>query len=102
MILVEGWVRLAPGAIDQFLPAARAMISASRAEPGCLDYAYARDLLEPDTLRIAELWKDEAALAEHFRTPHMATFQAALATLAIEAASVQVYAGERQRALIER
>ena len=102
MIIVEGWVRLAPGVAEPFMPAAEAMIRASRQEAGCLAYSYARDVLEPDTLRIAERWADDAALAAHFQTAHMAAFNAVLASLGIVAASVHVYAGEHQRALIER
>jgi quinol monooxygenase YgiN len=95
-------VRLSPGAIAEFLPAAQAMIAASRAEPGCLEYAYSRDLLEPDTLRIVERFKDEAALSVHFQTPHMEAFQQKLAALPMQAASVQIYAGAHKRAMIER
>jgi|CXWL01.1.fsa_nt_gi quinol monooxygenase YgiN len=102
MIIVEGWVRLAPGALEQFLPAATAMIAASRAEPGCLDYAYGRDLLDPDIVRIAERWTDEAAMAAHFETPHLIAFRQTLAALDIKAGAVHVYTGEHQRALIER
>jgi quinol monooxygenase YgiN len=32
------------------------------------------DLLEPDLMRVRELWKDEQALKDHFATPHMAAF----------------------------
>lgn len=78
------------------------MIAASRAEAGCLDYAYARDLIDPDILRIAERWRDEAAMEAHFATPHLIAFRQALAALDIKAGAVHVYAGEHQRALIER
>ncbi len=102
MIIVEGWVRLAPEAFAGFMPAAEAMIRASRAEAGCLDYAYARDLLDPDIVRIAERWQDDAAMAAHFETPHLIAFRQTLATLDIKAGAVHVYAGEHKRALIER
>lgn len=102
MIIVEGWVRLPPGAIERFLPAAEAHIRASRQEPGCLDYAYARDLLDPDVLRITEHWADDAALQSHFQTPHTAAFNQALASLAMQAASVHIFSGQHVRALIER
>jgi quinol monooxygenase YgiN len=102
MIMVEGWVQLAPGEVERFLPAADAMIQTSRQEDGCLAYAYARDLLAPDTLRISEHWRDEAALNAHFQTPHMAAFNQALARLNILAASVQVYDCEHRRTMIER
>lgn len=102
MVIVEGWVRTAPGDVDRLLPTAQAMISASRAESGCIEYAYARDLLDPDTLRISERWADEAALMAHFQAPHMATFNQAMASLTMLSASVHMYVGEHKRALIER
>jgi quinol monooxygenase YgiN len=102
VIIVEGWVRAAPAAIDQVLPAIKTVIEASRAEPGCHEYAIARDLLDPGLLRLAERWRDEAALTAHFQTPHVAAFSAVLASVQMEAASVQMYAGEHVRALIQR
>ena len=37
-------------------------------------YDYAVDMLEPDLMRVRELWRDEQALKDHFATPHMAAF----------------------------
>ena len=45
---------------------------------GCIGYSYATDVLDPTKLIIVEKWVDDAALAFHFQTPHMAAFQAAL------------------------
>lgn len=102
MIIVEGWVRLPPGAIEQFMSAAAAQIRATRQEPGCLEYAYARDLIEPNTLRIVERWQDEAALQAHFQAAHTAAFNSVLAGSAMEAASLHAYDGAHKRALIEK
>ncbi|MFX9042805.1 putative quinol monooxygenase, partial [Acinetobacter baumannii] len=62
MVVVEGWVRLAPEDIARFTPAAVEMMRASRAEPGCIDYAFAVEVGQPGLLRIIEKWKDQAAL----------------------------------------
>jgi len=35
-------------------------------------------LIDPGVLRITERWRDMAALAAHFATPHMAAFGAAM------------------------
>lgn len=71
MILVAGTFRLP---VD-ILPAAREamarVIAASRAEPGCLAYAYAEDVIEPGLFRVSEAWTSREALAAHFETPHM-------------------------------
>ncbi len=78
MIIVLATAHIHPDDIAMIEPAGRAMVSASNAEAGCLGYSYAWDISEAHTLRVAEKWKDEAALKFHFSTPHMAAFLAAL------------------------
>lgn len=79
MVIVMGTVRVDPDAVERLRPAMEAMMAASRAEDGCLTYAYALDLLEPGLVRVSERWTDRAALEAHFKTAHMATWRAALA-----------------------
>ena len=74
MLIVLAEARFDPAQTETVRTAARPMIEASRAEPGCVGYDYAFDLLEPDLMRVRELWKDEQALKDHFATPHMAAF----------------------------
>jgi quinol monooxygenase YgiN len=100
MIMIEGWVRLGAGDIDRLRPAAVAMISATREEDGCLEYAFAQDLADSNLFRIVERWRDEAALAAHFQTPHMASFQQALGAATNQGGSVKVYKAEVERSLI--
>ena len=101
MIIVEGWVRMDSKDIDALRGAATEMMRATReAEPGCLEYAYALDLAEPGLLRVIERWADEAALAAHFATPHMATFNQSLAGATILGASVKVYAANEVRTIM--
>ena len=53
-----------------------AMLKASRAEDGCLEYAYAEDVLEPGLIRVFEVWRDRAALDAHFATAHITEWRA--------------------------
>lgn len=101
MIMVEGWVRLAPGEITRLRDAAIIMRQATLQEPGCLAYAFSVDIEDAQCLRISERWQDQAALEAHFATPHMAQFNAALAGAGIEGASIHVYAGEYVRAILQ-
>lgn len=55
------------------------MQQASRAEPGCRDYAFCVEIDDPNKLRVNECWENEAALKSHFETPHMAAFNEAVA-----------------------
>ena len=100
MVIVDGWVTFAPNALAAFRGAAAKMIAASRAEPGCLDYTYATDFLDPGCVRITEHWVDEAALTSHFAEPHMAGFQAALANAKRMGGDVRIYGANEVRRLI--
>jgi len=76
MLVVLAEARFDPKDTEQVRAVARPMIEASRAEPGCGGYDYAFDLLEPDLMRVRELWRDEQALKDHFAMPHMADYRA--------------------------
>lgn len=51
------------------------MIAATRAEAGCIEYAFAEDVVESGLFRIFERWESRDALAAHFETPHMQAWQ---------------------------
>ncbi len=94
-ILVIGTVRLPPEKLGEARAAMTAMMTASRAEDGCLEYAYAQDLLDPGLIRVTEAWRDREALAAHFRTPHLAAWRALFPDLQITDRDLALYeAGE--------
>lgn len=97
MILILGTIRLPPENIAQAKEAMRAMVEATRAEDGCLEYAYAEDLLEPGLVRISEAWRDQAALTAHFNAPHIAAWRAAWPALAITDRRLFAYEAEEPR-----
>ena len=101
MIIVQGWVRLASEDIERLRIAASDMMRITReSEPGCIDYAFAQDLAEPERLHVVERWADEAALNAHFATPHMATFNQALASARVLGADIKVYAADEVRTIM--
>ena len=79
MIQINGTIRLAEGIDSSTLDAIITMVRASRAEDGCLDYTFARDLVDPNTLVLFERWRDKAALDAHGKSAHMAAFQEVMA-----------------------
>ena len=83
MLIILGTVRLPPERVEAAREAMGRMVENSRAEDGCLAYAYAEDLLEPGLVHVVERWRDEDALQAHFRTPHMAEWRAALPALQV-------------------
>ncbi|HEY8003001.1 MAG TPA: putative quinol monooxygenase [Phenylobacterium sp.] len=76
-LIIAGTVRVPPGNLAGLKPHMEAMLSASRAEDGCITYSYAEDVAEPGLVRVFEAWRDQAALDAHFRTEHMAAWRAA-------------------------
>ncbi|WP_018264511.1 putative quinol monooxygenase [Methylosinus sp. LW4] len=70
-ILIVGTIRIPPGSLERARPAMATMIHASRAEPGCLAYSYAEDVLEPGLVRVTEIWENRTALAAHFASDHL-------------------------------
>lgn len=81
MLIVLAKAQLGEGAMEPAMAAIAEMVAASNAEEGCIAYAFTQDLLQPGVIHIVEKWQDEAALAAHFATPHMAAFGAAIAGL---------------------
>ena len=79
MIQVNGTIKLERTIDAATQKAIVEMVRASRDEDGCLDYAFARDLADPDTLVLFERWRDAAALEAHGKTAHMAEFQKVMA-----------------------
>jgi quinol monooxygenase YgiN len=101
MIIIQGWIRLAEGEIERLRPAAEAMIRTTRSsEPGCFEYNFAVDLVEPNLLRIGERWADQAALDAHFASAHMKEFQKAIAAAKIVGLSAMSYNGSDERKLL--
>ncbi|MEL6724273.1 MAG: putative quinol monooxygenase [Pseudomonadota bacterium] len=94
MIIVEGSARIPEGAWGKAEAAMKEMIVASRFEDGCIEYAYSRDLIDANLLRIIERWKDKAALVSHFAEPHMAVFRQALAEIGPQDLKVRMYEAE--------
>lgn len=91
MLIVLGTLKLGDGALDAAQDAFAAMLNATRAEEGCIDYAFSIDVLDQSVLRITEKWVDDAALAAHSQTPHMAAFMQALSGLDVTMTQLAKY-----------
>ena len=95
MILVIGHLRLPPEKMVDVRQAAGAMLAATRQEPGCVLYAFAEDLLEPELIRIVERWASWDTLKAHGGAPHTADWRAALkATGVVDREIIAYEAGE--------
>ncbi|HLH46763.1 MAG TPA: putative quinol monooxygenase [Acidimicrobiales bacterium] len=65
MVIVAGYIDMAPEERDAFLEGRREAVLATREEPGCLEYAFSADLLEAGRVRIFECWASLEALEAH-------------------------------------
>ena len=99
MVIVMGTVKLAADKLESAKPAMRRMVAASRAEPGCIAYAYAQDLLDPATMHVAEQWRNRAALTEHFATPHMAEWRGVMGELGLTGRDLKVFEADEGAAI---
>lgn len=76
MIHVTAKLKVNEGKADEFVAAAKKMIAAVKAnEAGrTLTYDLLRSTTDPNQFMFLESYADEAARADHGRTPHMAEF----------------------------
>jgi quinol monooxygenase YgiN len=98
-LAIAGTIRVPPERLDAFRPHMLAMLEASRAEDGCLEYAYAQDVAEPGLIRVFEVWRDQAALDAHFQTAHLAAWRAAWPEFGVSDRRLIAYEVASQRAV---
>ena len=91
MIQINGTIRLGRSIDAATRKAIVEMVRASRAEDGCIDYAFASDLADPDTLILFERWRDQAALDAHGKSDHMAAFQEFMGANPPETSDLRIY-----------
>lgn len=75
------------------------MMNETVKEPGCLHYAYSRDLSTPSRFQLSELWTDGEALDAHFRTEHMANYRAGMKDVHVQKRTVTRYDAANAKAL---
>ena len=91
MLVIAGRIRLDPARREAALEAARQVMQETRKETGCISYTFSADLLEEGLFHLFEEWQDAQALDAHFKTPHMAAFQGAMAGFGIREMRIQRY-----------
>lgn len=96
MLIVIARAEFDPAQLAELEPALDAMMRATWEESGCLGYSMAIESRHGGVCTIVERWADEAALKQHFETPHMAAFNAAIEG-AVQSVDARVYdvRGER-------
>ena len=65
MVIVGGSFELEPSDRDEFLASRVDVMRASRAEPGCIEYTFSADPLDPRRVVLFERWESQDALDAH-------------------------------------
>lgn len=91
MIIVLATVESTAEDISTLRDAIVAMEKATATEAGSISYTFTTEIGNPDTIRVIEQWESMDALAAHFGTPHMATFNETMASYPPKSISAKVY-----------
>lgn len=83
MLVIIGTIRAPVDALERLRAPMAEVVAASRAEDGCIEYAYGEDMLDPGLIRVIEVWRDQAALDRHFKQPHMDPWRKVRAELGV-------------------
>jgi quinol monooxygenase YgiN len=65
VVIVGGSFEVDPGQRDAFLTERHEVMRTSRAEPGCLEYTFSADPLDPGRVVLFERWESQRALDDH-------------------------------------
>lgn len=97
MLLIVGTVRVPQGSLPKARMAMEKMITASRAEAGCIEYSYSEDILEAGLIHVKESWHDRMALDLHFASDHIVVWRSTWKSLGITDRNLVLYeVGEPQ------
>jgi quinol monooxygenase YgiN len=95
MIVVVGRVISDGEKREELIRVGHTMAAASRREAGCISYRLYEDTEVEDEFLFVEEWEDDAALKEHFTTPHTRDFMRAIQPTLVSPADVKFHTIER-------
>lgn len=98
-VILMGEFRLPAENLEAARPAIDKVVSLTRAEEGCLHYAYAADLFDPCLIRISEKWSGPEALAAHMEAAHMDEWKQAREKLGMTGRTVTMYEVASEKAV---
>ena len=99
MIIVAVEVKVQAGAAERAKEAIAKMETATRAEEGCITYAFSLDLSDATTIRVIERWRSLDDIKAHMASPHMAEFNRAMAAIQPTGLDVKAYEVAKEVAL---
>jgi quinol monooxygenase YgiN len=79
MIVVSLALRVPRPEFEAFRPVIEELVKRSREELGVVAYSFAIDIVDPELIRIFEVYRDQAALDSHMATAHFQAWRPASA-----------------------
>ncbi|HEY2049001.1 MAG TPA: putative quinol monooxygenase [Caulobacteraceae bacterium] len=64
-IVVAGYIRVAPADRDNFIKVLQRHVPQVLEKDGCIAYSFSADFLDPNVVRVSELWRDLRSLEAH-------------------------------------
>jgi len=98
-IVIAGTIRIPADKEAAFRPHMAEMMAATRAEDGCIEYAFSFDAADPGLIRVFEIWRDMAALGPHGKAPHMLRWRAIGAEFGVTDRRISIYEVASERAI---
>ena len=99
MIIVAGRIVVPEGAFERVVPHMEPVLRETRREPGCRTYTFARDVLEPDVIRVFEIWESREALEAHGASAHVRARRAALQDIGVVSRDLRTWETDEGRPL---
>jgi quinol monooxygenase YgiN len=84
-------IRVKKDGVKEFLAAAKAVVTATRKEPGNVSYVLLSNPEDAQSFYFVEHWKDQAAIEAHFAAEHFKTFGEALGKLGDGKPAITIY-----------
>ena len=78
MIVVTGFLTIAPDKRAEAEAAIATLVPLTEAEDGCVQYRYSADLGNATRINIVEQWESEEAMTAHMGATHFADFMAVI------------------------
>ena len=94
MIVIHGGVRVDPVRIAEITDQAKVFVAATAQEDGFVEYSLAWDTVEPNRIRLLEVWTDADTSAAHGQQQHTKEWTEFIAAAAIEAPAFSKYEAE--------
>jgi quinol monooxygenase YgiN len=90
-VVVAGYIKVASRDRETFVKVLQAHVPRVRSKDGCIGYAFAVDVVDPDVVRMSEAWRDRQSLEAHLADDEFQGVQKQLVHIEFIERSVQRY-----------